>query len=330
MNKYLGHPSQISGVEEVSLLRGKGKGMTLLEVRNGLGLELTFSADRVMDISRVTLCGANYGFFSPCGYVAPAYYDKDGFGFLKSFTAGFLTTCGFGNLGAPCTDDGEALPQHGTLANIPCDNYSYTEDDDAIIINATARDTTLFGHHYIFTRQFTISKKCNTVKIHDVVENPCCHNEPCMMLYHFNIGYPLLSENAKLYFPYNNVYARSEHAKKYIDTCLELEKPQPEYPERCYFYDIKDTNGIANVGIYNPDIKKGLKMTYDKNVLSEFVEWKMMGEGEYVLGMEPANATPSGRPAIREQGKLKTLAPGEKYTVDITLLFSENEEDIKA
>ena len=56
-NSYIGHNSQICGVEESILTRGKGKGMTLLNVRNGKGLNLTFSADRAMDISR------RYGIF---------------------------------------------------------------------------------------------------------------------------------------------------------------------------------------------------------------------------------------------------------------------------
>ena len=51
--KYIGHPSQICGVEELTLAKGKGKGMTLLELRNGKGLNITFSADRAMDISRL-------------------------------------------------------------------------------------------------------------------------------------------------------------------------------------------------------------------------------------------------------------------------------------
>ena len=50
---YIGHDSQLCGVEEHRLVGGKGDGMRLLEIRNGLGLELTVSADRCCDISRL-------------------------------------------------------------------------------------------------------------------------------------------------------------------------------------------------------------------------------------------------------------------------------------
>lgn len=76
-NKYIGHSSQISGVEEHRLVGGKGDGMRLLEVRNGLGLNFTVSVDRAADISRLSFKGDNYGCFSPCGYVAPAYITFD-------------------------------------------------------------------------------------------------------------------------------------------------------------------------------------------------------------------------------------------------------------
>ena len=132
MNKYIGHPTQVSGVEEVTLAKGKGKGMNLLEIRNGKGLFITLSADRCMDISRISFKGDNMGYFAPSGYVAPAYYDDRNIAFLKSFTAGFLTTCGLSNAGSPCVDEFGEGPMHGTISNIPCDNYYYTEDDEKI------------------------------------------------------------------------------------------------------------------------------------------------------------------------------------------------------
>ena len=100
---YYGHESQLFGVEEYRLTGGKGDGMRLLQVRNGKGLDFTVSADRCADISRLHFRGENCGFFSANGYVAPAYYDDKEAGWLKNFTAGFLTTCGLLAVGSPCT-----------------------------------------------------------------------------------------------------------------------------------------------------------------------------------------------------------------------------------
>lgn len=60
---YLGHSSQFSGVEEHRLVGGKGDGMRLLEIRNGLGMEVTISLDRCADISRLYLDGKIWDIF---------------------------------------------------------------------------------------------------------------------------------------------------------------------------------------------------------------------------------------------------------------------------
>lgn len=323
MNRYIGHPSQLSGVEEVTLAKGKGKGMTLLEIRNGKGLQLTLSADRCMDIPRLAVDGVNMGFFAPCGYAAPTFYDNRGLGFLKSFTAGFLTTCGFAAVGSPCTDDGEELPLHGTISHTPCENYSYEETEDKIVVNAAVRDASLFGKKYLLHRQYTCSKTENKITIRDSIENIDSKTLPCMLLYHFNMGYPLLSENARVVIPSDTVKPRNEHAAEDIENCLVMEKPQRDYEERCYYYDVKAENKKARVGIFNPDVNKGLIMTFSKDTLDCFTEWKMMGEGEYVLGLEPANCTPDGRDVVRKSGLLKYLEPGERYETEIELKFTD-------
>ena len=70
--------------------------MHVLHIRNGLGMELMINADRCADISRLSLDGKNLSYTSVVGNVAPDYFsiDSDGFGFLKSFNCGFITTCG--------------------------------------------------------------------------------------------------------------------------------------------------------------------------------------------------------------------------------------------
>ena len=64
MNPYIGHESQISGVEEHRLTGGKGDGMRLLQADNGRGLTMTLTPDRGMDISRLRVNGVNMGYFS--------------------------------------------------------------------------------------------------------------------------------------------------------------------------------------------------------------------------------------------------------------------------
>jgi hypothetical protein len=53
--------------------------------------------------------------------------------------------------------------------------------------------------------------------------------------------------------------------------------------------------------------------------LPELIQWKQVGQGAYVLGLEPANCRPEGRSAARQRGKLVELAPGE--SVDYLLEF---------
>ncbi|MDE7200230.1 MAG: aldose 1-epimerase family protein, partial [Lachnospiraceae bacterium] len=75
MNPYIGHESQLGGVEEHRLVGGKGDGMRLLQVENGKGLMMTLTPDRCLDIASLRVGGINMGYFSACGYVAPAYYE---------------------------------------------------------------------------------------------------------------------------------------------------------------------------------------------------------------------------------------------------------------
>ena len=319
-NKYIGHSSQISGVEEHRLVGGKGDGMRLLEVRNGLGLQFTVSADRAADISRLSFKGDNYGYFSPCGYVAPGYYDDKSAGFLKSFTAGFLTTCGLTAVGSPCVDDGQELPLHGTVNSAPAEHIYYTEDDDCIIINATINQAGIFTDKLMMYRKIICSKRSNQITIEDTIENIGDKRSPLMILYHMNIGYPLLSEHAKLDISSSEVIARNEHAKEDISNWNTMLEPQADYEEMCYYHKFDTDKGAAK--IFNPDINKGLSITFDTKSLDYFVQWKMLGIKDYVLGLEPGNCHPDGRDKMRAENRLKFIEPNEKvvYKVKIEMI----------
>jgi len=319
-NPYIGHPAQLCAVEEVRLQGGKGDGMRLFEVHNSTGLRLSVSADRCADIARLSFKGDNFSYLSPCGFVAPSFYEKEGFGFLKSFTAGFLTTCGLTAVGSPCVDQGETLPLHGTIANIPAEHVWWEEDDDRLIIHATVRDCAIFDRKLILNRTISVSKFENKLKLADSIENTCDSESPLMVLYHMNMGYPLVSENAQLSINSVNVDPRDERAAEGIDSWHKMLPPTPHFSEQCYYHSF---DGMASVKLFNPDINKGLEISFDSKILDHFVEWKMMGIHDYVLGLEPGICNADGRDRMRESGRLHFIAPGETVNLGFEVNFFE-------
>ncbi len=322
MNPYIGHRTQLYGVEEHRLVGGKGDGMRLFQVKNGKGLEFTVSADRCADISRLSFRGINMSYFSPCGYVHPAYYDGKGDGFLKSFTAGFLTTCGLNAVGSPCTDEGEELPLHGTIGNTPAEHIFWEQDEEAIRIHARVKDEVIFAHKLVLDRTLSCSLKENSLMIRDVITNRGDAPYPAMLLYHMNMGYPLLSEKAQLYVPSRKVRARNARAEEGLADWMHIIPPQKQFEEQCYYHSF-DKEGLA--AIYNPEIGQGLAISFDAENLRYFTEWKMMGERDYVLGLEPGNCSPDGRARMREEGALTILQPEEKaeYQVKVSMIEGE-------
>lgn len=309
MNPYIGHSSQVNGVEEHRLVGGKGDGMRLYEVTNGAGLEITVSPDRNGDITRLRCNGINLSYLSPCGYVSPAYYDGTGSNWLKSFTAGFLTTCGLQAVGSPCTDEGEELPLHGSIANLPCEQSYWEEDEREIRIITVTKDEVIFGRKLVLRRTIAVSKTENCFTVEDRIENTGDRAEPLEVLYHMNMGYPLLDEDSVITIPSKEVVPRDSHAEADIANWMRMERPQAGYQERCYYHKFPDGNGFAK--IEQPKLGIGLELSFDAEQLDGFVEWKMMGVRDYVLGLECGNCYPDGRDVMRKSGMLKVLQPGD-------------------
>ncbi len=316
MNPYIGHDFQVSGIEEHRLVGGKGDGMRLFEINNGCGLELTLSPDRAGDLTRVKFRGINLSYMSPCGYVAPAYYDRTDAHWLESFTAGFLTTCGLQNAGVACEDGGNTYPMHGTIANQPCEQAYWTQEGDDLVVHTLVKDETIFAAKLRMARKITVSTKANTFEICDTITNTGDREEPFLVLYHMNMGYPLLDEDSILTIPAQKVTPRDAHAANDAENWMHMEKPTAGYQERCYFHELQ---GMAHVKLCQPKLNLTLHMEYDAQDLDCFTQWKMIGVRDYVLGLEPGNCYPDGRAAMGEQGRLKTLQPGESKTYRIRI-----------
>ncbi len=321
MNPYIGHDTQYYGIEEHRLVGGKGDGMRLYEINNGKGLELVVSLDRCGDITRLKFRGINLSYMSPCGYVAPAYYDNINENWLKSFTAGFLTTCGLENVGKISVDQEEKFPLHGSIANQPCDHAYWTENEEYLIVHILVKDETIFARKLRLERMIGVSKTENEFEICDRIINSGDTVEPMMILYHINMGYPLLDEDSVITVPAKEVVPRDAHAEADVENWMYMQKPTAGYRERCYYHRFGDKAGMAS--IYQPKLNIGLSIHFDTQDLDGFIEWKMMGIRDYVLGLECGNCYPDGRNVMRENGMLKFLNPGEQKEYRVKIRLSE-------
>ena len=191
MLKYVGNFSQVFGIKEYALTSGKAKGVKAFDVKTGSGLEFTVLADRCLDISGLSFKGTNCSYISKTGIVAPEYYEENGVGFLRSFTAGFLTTCGLRNVGSPCEKDGEPFSMHGRIANTPGEEVSATtewvDDVPVLTINGKMREARVFGENLVLGRKITCKYGENKITIENTVENLGFRKEALMLLFHFNM-----------------------------------------------------------------------------------------------------------------------------------------------
>ena len=84
-----------------------------------------------------------------------------------------------------------------------------------------------------------------------------------------------------------------------------------------------DPNGKASIELSNPVLGIGLRLSYDTEALPHLFHWKAMGQGTYVVGVEPANCSGiGGRAAARQAGDLPYLAPAESrnYALEIEVV----------
>jgi hypothetical protein len=76
-------------------------------VRTGAGLCFTVLPGRCLDIAWADYKSIGLTHITKAGVVAPQYYEKDKLGWLRTFFAGLLTTCGLFNVGWPCKDEAD-------------------------------------------------------------------------------------------------------------------------------------------------------------------------------------------------------------------------------
>jgi len=332
--RRVGHMDQLAGIRLLEAGDGKARGCRLLDVWTGTGLRFLINADRALDISSCNFKGIPLSWRSPAGDVHPAYYEPQGIGWLRSFSGGLLTTCGLDQFGPPSQDGGAELGLHGRISNLPASQVNYrtfwTGDDYKLEITAEVRQAALFGENLVLRRRISTALGSNRIRIEDIITNEGFETAPHMLLYHFNLGFPLVSENSRLHLQVKETLPRDAAAQSGLAEWDRFQSPTTGYQEQVFIHrPAVDEQGITIVELNNPQMGLGLRWAYASANLPYLMEWKMMGEGAYVIGVEPANCNGlAGRAAIRELDQLPLLEPGESrdYHIDVEVMSKQVKE----
>lgn len=317
--KYIGNLSQIGGCRHYTLNEGWGRGMRATDINTGSGLQYTVLPDRGLDISLASYRGVNLVYLTCNGETHPAYYEPEGLGWLRTFAAGLLTTCGLTYIGSPCIDEGEQLGLHGRISTIPVKQFAdlseWIGNDYFYKVKGIIEEGILFGNKLRLEREISSKRGQNVIIITDKIANFGNKPSPYTILYHLNFGYPLLDETAELVIDPSETVPRDKDAVPGIKDFRNFIAPQPEYKEQVFFHTMKgDPEGNSTVTLQNK--KPGISVSINFNIkhLPYVAQWKMMGYGEYVLGIEPGNVLCKSRKELRDQDSLPMLLPGENTT----------------
>jgi hypothetical protein len=328
---HVGSLSQVGGVREVVLQDGTARGVRAAQFETGAGLSFTVLLDRGLDIGAAKYKGASLAWESATGPAHPAYFEREGLGWLRTFHGGLVTGCGLTTAGAPSVDEGQALGLHGRLSHLPAEGAwvdgAWRGDEYEMWARGRMRQAAVFGEHITLTRRVSARLGEARLFIRDAVANEGFQTTPHMLLYHCNFGYPLLDEGAELIAPSRAVTPRDAVAAPGLAGHARYEAPIAGYAEQCFYHDMApDAEGYVTVLLANRTFDGGRGLgayvRYRQDTLPCFTQWKMVGQGEYVTGLEPANCQVEGRDKDRARGILQFLEPGEtrSYELEIGVL----------
>jgi hypothetical protein len=339
--RRVGRLEQVAGVRLATLGDGAERGVRVLEFRTGTGFEFDVVVDRAFDVGRCEHAGRSLCWQSAVGFAGPWFYEEEGLGFLRNFGGGLVTTCGLDHTLFMADDTAaqyhyppkqtETFGLHGRVSNRPARLVGYGErwdgDDCVLWAEGEVLQAAVFGEQLLLRRRVEARVGESRLRIHDAVENVGNDRTPHMYLYHVNAGYPVLDEGSELVAPAVSVEARGDHPVEGYQT---LAAPAPAYVEQVFEHELRAApDGSVGVAIVNRRLGLGLYERFRLDQLPHHFVWRMLGEGTYVVGIEPSTNRVAGRMDARERGELIELEAGEtrEYELELGALVGAEEID---
>ena len=290
MDGRISNLGQVASIRRYTLTEGVGKGLDIIDCDNGK-IRFLLNVSKACDIMQLYHEGQNMSFISKNGFTKRETH------FLNRFEGGMLYTCGLDSVGGR---DGYEL--HGTFHNIPAELIHAECNENGIVVEAIIRDTALFGKNLVMKRKIYSDIGGDSVTLEDTLVNEGFKDEEYCLLYHINVGYPMLDDGAKVVADVESYTPRTPFAKENEHTMYEMSASIPNQEETCYFLKLRK----PEVSLMNERAGKKFTISYSGDTLPCFVEWKSMASGDYALGLEPCTTE------LDDRFTYQTIKPNEQ------------------
>lgn len=313
----LGSLAQAVSVESSTRTDGPDAGSRRIRLVNG-PLDVEVLPDRGLDIGQVRAGGVPLAWISATGFAPLAAGDADERGWMRAFGGGLLTTCGLLNFGPPSLDGGERHPMHGRYSSLRATVTRAEAGPGGVVVEGVVREATVFGADLELRRRISLPVGEPVLRVEDVVANRGPRPVEPMVLYHLNLGWPLVEAGTVLRTPATSVVPRDAQTSAGADTWDEFPDLVADYPEQVFAHEFP-AGGRVEASVTSPS-GLGVRIGFDSAALPGLFQWRVAEKGHYVLGVEPATAaTIRGRAAARDAGLLRPLAPGEELALGVDI-----------
>ncbi|NCT90449.1 DUF4432 family protein [Cellulomonas sp. APG4] len=298
-------PEALASVEE--LTRTDGRRTIAVRLAGGLAFEVL--PDRGLDL------GATWWGVTPLAWRSMHPVDPGpGHGWESRFLGGLLATCGPDNIGPPRDGAG----QHGTHHLTPATDVHWsrrTRDGDVeVSIRGVVAHTTFDGPRLVVEREVLASTGTSAVEVRDVVRNVGELAVGVPLLYHVNLGAPLLRPGSSLVVDADDVVLR-EPLPPGRDPLVTPGPATGLAPVVAEHRGLRSPRAVLRGDADHPDVV----VTWSGDSLPRLCTWSWPARGAYVLGVEPTNAPLFGPERDTPHAGAPVLAPGASWRTGVRI-----------
>jgi hypothetical protein len=334
-SEYAGPPW---AVRKRTLRGGLSEGVDVVILDNG-PLRAYVLPTRGMGLGWAQYRNVRLGWDSPVpDPVHPQFVNleaRGGLGWLEGFNE-LLCRCGLASNGPPGRDGNAPLTLHGRIANRPAGRVEYSVDLEppyTIRVTGQVEEAGLFCGRLRLTATYETVSGSPVLTVQDVVENLGGQPAEFQMLYHLNVGAPVLAAGSRVALPFRELAPLTPRAAEGIDAWDSYAAPQAGYTEQVYVAEpLADENGRTLAVLHDPAAARGVAVRWAVRELPCFTLWKNTAavEDGYVTGLEPATNYPNFRAFEREKGRVLTLPPGGRWQATWSLVALDTAAGVAA